>query len=118
MTETPQIPTLYLDLDAVVPEREVVLKLDGNQHKLATITLEDFVKNNALIQSLQGKDMEAEVNGLVDMLDRSFPSVTRERLFKLTLPQLKQLMQFANDNNGSTVVDAEVKKETAVNPPA
>lgn len=110
-----------LDLDAVIPEREVVVKLDGKDHKLVPVTLEDYLKNTKLIRDLatggEDVDFQKEFDIAIDMVDRAFPSITKDRLQKLTLIQLNKLAEFARGADGTEVAkDAEVQAAEA-NPP-
>ena len=76
MTKRTETTTQYLDLDAVVPDTEVIVKLGGVEHKLVPITLEDFVRNTKTVQSMNATaDPDAEMAMVRDMLERAFPSM-------------------------------------------
>lgn len=104
-----------LDLDAIVPEKDVVLKLDGKEHPLVPVTVDNFVKNIQTMEKLgTGQlDMATEKNVIVEMLEQVFPSVEKGRFGKLSMLQLNQLLTFARSNSG----EEEVSKEAEGNPP-
>jgi hypothetical protein len=112
----------YLDLDAIGTEISLVVKLDGKDHQLQAISVDDFVTNLQIVQKM-GTDVtvDQEIDLLVDMLSRAFPTIPKERLRKLTLPQLNALMSKAKEFNGQNAVTDEVKEklksEGAENPP-
>jgi hypothetical protein len=105
----------YIDLDALAPEVDVVIKLDGQSHKLATLTVEDFIQNTKAIQELPaGSTIEQEYETVVSMLVRCFPTITKARFHKLSLVQLNAILNFARENSGQTSIEEDMKKE---NPP-
>ncbi|SER25835.1 hypothetical protein SAMN05216548_1144 [Faunimonas pinastri] len=110
----------YLDLDAIdLTENEFVVKLGGVEHHLKPVTVEDFVENTKLIQSLgvSGK-LEDEVDTVIQMLVRAFPTMTVEQLKKLELVKLNALLDFAHKNNGQKQGEASAEAEATANPPA
>lgn len=109
----------FLDLDAVAEERpEVTLKLDGKTHVLQQATVESFIKNTKLLQSLGvDGDMEAETGTVIKIIRSSFPTITEDRLWKLGLDQLGAVMKFARENNGEEEVEKQMEGEKAENPP-
>lgn len=118
MTDTVKAKNaVYLDLDAVVPDNDVVVRLGGVDHPLVPITLEDFVRNTKTVQDLDvSTDPETEMELVKTMLFRAFPSMTPEIVNKLTLIQLNRLMDFSTEHNGTKQVDKEVSKEATPDP--
>lgn len=116
MTDNPN--AVYLDLDGIVPEKEVYIKLDKQDHKLAPITVDQFVKNLQTMQKLgTGKlSIEEEQSLMVEMLEQVFPSVPKGRLNTLTLLQLNTLINFSREHSGEKQVEAEGGTSTT-NPP-
>jgi hypothetical protein len=106
---------VVLDLDAIVPEKDVVLKLDGKEHALVPVTVDNFVKNMKTMEKLGtgALDTEKEKNMIVEMLEQVFPSVEKGRFGRLTMQQLNQLLTFARSNSG----EEEVATEAQGNPP-
>jgi hypothetical protein len=86
MAKTP----VYLDLDAVAPEKEIVVKLGGKEHTLVPVSVDDFVKNVAAMEDLAGSegDLLKTMNILKNVVQRAFPTLDMETISKLTLPQL------------------------------
>ena len=117
MTKQTAGKTTYLDLDAVVADNEVVVKLGGVEHKLVPITLEDFVRNTKIVQDMGvTTDPETEMKLVTDMLFRAFPTMTPEITNKLTLIQLNTLMEFAQKHNGTKKVEKEAGDDAAAHP--
>lgn len=110
--------TNFLDLDAVAPEIDLTVKLNGKKHKLKPLSVEDFIKNTkdqaALGASTQVED---EVNLVLRMLTRSFPTMTEDELRQVPLNKLWKLLEFARDNGGASKVEEETKAETAAENP-
>src|SRR5665213_4517497 len=107
----------YLDLDAILPDNDVVVRLGGVEHKLVPISLEDFVKNTKAVQNMNASvDPTDEMALVCDMLFRAFPTMTPEIANKLTLIQLNALMDFAMEQNGGKKVQKEAAEEAAADP--
>jgi hypothetical protein len=106
--------TKFLDLDAIaVDDNPLTVKLGGVKHVLKPITVKDFIANTKALQNLSGTNIsvEAEMNLMMDMIMRAFPTVTRDMLEDLKLDSLNQLVEFANSNNGQKKVEDEIAKE-------
>jgi hypothetical protein len=117
MTQTTGKSAHYLDLDAVVPNSDVTVKLGGIEHKLVPITLEDFVRNTKAVQDMGTLvDAEAEMNVVRDMLSRAFPTMTVQITNKLTLIQLNTLLEFAMKHNGAKTVEKEAGEDAKAHP--
>lgn len=110
----------YLDLDAIAPDVELVVKLGGKEHRMRPLSVEDFVKNikdqSALAAS--NSDVEAEIDLVIKMLIRAFPTMKGEDLKKVELNKLWKLLEFARDNNGAKTAEGDIKaeQEQAENP--
>lgn len=94
--------TKILNLDEITPPLEVVVKLNGKEHKLKTFTVEDFVENTKLAQSVTGTELtvEEEVNIVIKMLIRAFPTMSESDLRSMSLDKLSAILEFARENNG------------------
>nr|WP_042670043.1 hypothetical protein [Methylobacterium sp. B34] len=103
--------TKIIDLDAVDQFPDIVAKLGGKRHKLVPVSVEDFIANTKLLQTL-GKDgdIDAEVSGLIQIILRAFPSMTEDMLRKLPLVNLNKLMGIAQDNDGTKKVQGEASE--------
>jgi hypothetical protein len=114
---TKKEPTKYLDLDSFANEQEFVVKLKGIEHKLVSLTVNDFIFNTKLIQSLgTAPDIETELNAVIKMLTRAFPTMTEEMLRGMEIQKLNAILDFAHANNGQRAGEAEAKAEAATNP--
>ena len=102
----------YLDLDSVDSGLEVVVKLDGVEHKLQQVTVEDFIANTKLLQNMKAEaSLEEEVEVVITMLLRAFPTMNREQLRKLSMAKLNAILDFAQKHNGSKDGESEAKSE-------
>ena len=113
--------THFLDLDEVdANAKQVVIKLDSVEHKLTPITVQDWIANTKMIQSLQAAegDVEKEIDAMISMITRSFKTLEHDTLKQLPLAKLNKIMEFARANNGEKVVEAEAAAEAKANPPA
>ncbi len=109
--------TKFLDLDAVDMGAEVVIKLQGIEHKLKPVSVGDFIANTKLVQGLGvATDVETEVQTIITMLIRAFPTMTREMLIDLPIAALNKMFAFAQENNGTQKVEEEAKAEAEANP--
>jgi hypothetical protein len=106
--------TTFLDLDTVDQFPDVVAKLGGKEHRLVPVTVDDFVANTKLLQTL-GKtgDFEEEISGLIKIILRAFPTMTEDMLRKLPLVNLNKLMGIAQDHDGTKKVTGEVQEQAA-----
>jgi hypothetical protein len=116
----PQIAgPVLIDLDAVQAEVEFVIKLDGKEHPVKPVSLEDFIANTKIMQKAATGDeisMEQELELVLSVVDRSIPTIGMERLRKLTMIQLKALQDAAMQMNGTDEVKKEAAAEAAENP--
>jgi len=111
---------VYLDLDAIENEVEIVVKLNGKEHALQPITVDDFIYNTKLVQDLgTNPDFEKETMTIIKMLIRAFPTMTEEELRKLPLVKLNAILDFAQKHNGSKQVEESMAEEAkeVENPP-
>ena len=118
MTSAPN----FIDLDEVSPATDVTVRLNGAQHKLVPISVEDFIANTrdqAQLGEISDSDpaaVEKNLNLIIKMLVRSFPTLTEDDLRKIQLSKLWKLLEFAREAGGQE----EVEKEAAPadeNPP-
>lgn len=109
MTDTN--PT-FLDLDALLPPKQVVVKLKGKEHQLAEITVESFVANIELIQKLGASgNIQTEMELMQTVLLRAFPTMEKSDLGGLRLDQLQTLADFAMKHSGQKTAEDQVVDE-------
>lgn len=111
--------TTFLDLDSVVPDKQVVIKLAGEEHKLVPVTVKGFVENTKKLEAFLKKELkttEDEVQFAIDTLLTTFPTMTAEMLHALDLFKLNKLVEFAQSHNGTKQVQDAVAEETKPDP--
>jgi len=102
-----------LNLDELAGD-EIVIILNGNEHKLKESTVEDFIANAKDIESVgKSASIEEEMELSKKMLKRSFPTLKDEDIMNLTMPQINKLVQFARDAGGESKVEEEIKQDAA-----
>lgn len=90
-----------LNLDELVPDTKVI-KLDGTDHVMREITVAEFIRRSKEAQEAQdaadalGPDapMSAKTEKIIEMIHDAFPTITTERLGRLTLPQLNAVLDY------------------------
>lgn len=90
----------FLDLDAILPER-VGVKINGVTHIIQEVSVETFIENMKLVQSV-GENIapEEEIELIVKLTSKSLPSLGEDGLKQLTLPQLRNLLEYVRKHNG------------------
>jgi hypothetical protein len=102
----------FIDLDAIDTDVTLVVKFKGAEHKMVAISVGDFVSNMRIIQDMGvASDPQKEMSLLIDMLDKVFPTITRDALWSLTLPQLQALFAKAQEFGGMNAVTDDVKQK-------
>ncbi len=103
----------YLDLDALEPAVDLTVKLNGVEHKLKQLSVQDFIQNTSDMQALGGNvSLSEEVALVVKMLTRAFPTMQADDLMNIELAKLWKLLDFALQNNGTN----DAAKDAAADP--
>ncbi|WP_456868330.1 hypothetical protein [Galbibacter sp. BG1] len=98
----------YLDLDAVAPEAEFTLKLNGKKHALKVATVETFIQNMQDLESLSiNANAAEELKVALAIVKRAFPTIPDEDLNNLTVLQVKAIADYAMQANGEKVEKIE-----------
>lgn len=108
----------YLDLDEIV-QPKIIIKYDGKEHELKQFTLADWIENTKDLQkhAATGEtDRESESNIIINMIHRSFPTLTPDMMRNMALVKLNKILAFANGNNGTNDVNNEVRQQASANP--
>ena len=93
--------TRYLDLDAIPDEFAFTVKLNGKEHRVEASSVDDFIANARLIQSLGvSADPAEEMEGSIKILMRALPTADEGELRKLKLYQLDAIREFVMKANG------------------
>lgn len=115
MTEASN-PT-YLDLDAIAPTVECVVKLGGTEHKLQPMSLENFIKTTEILNSIPAEpSARDEFENTIKLLQIAFPTMTASMLRGLTHDQLGAILAFAQENNGAKKALQSLEEATEENP--
>ncbi len=118
-TKTRSPNVTYIDLDAVA-EREVVVVIGGQEHKLVPVSVDDFVANTRMIAelgSLEG-DAEKTLKLTKDLLVQAFPTMTIDQIGKMSMTQMNKLVELAHGANGQKAAEASAAEaEATANPP-
>lgn len=104
----------FLDLDALAEDVGVTIKINGNSHKMAAMTVADFV----WAQSMAAKQAKMKENptedetinmfdGMLDLMCRQFPTCPRADMESLSFSKLGKLVQFTG-NLGTVGAEAAV----------
>lgn len=117
-----ELPTLFLDLDAIVAAafvKPITAKLGGVIHELQPLSVESWVANMQATKALrQGiADLDEEVNTMIGIVTRSFPTMFLADIRKLPLASLNKLIAFVQVNSGGVAATKEAETEVAKNPP-
>lgn len=99
----------YLNLDQLVQEERVVT-IGGVQHTMKEMSVEDFI----VLQQEAGKlsedaSMGEQIEALVKMIARSFPTMKEAELRALPLRHLNAILEFTRES-GEKVVEADAEK--------
>jgi hypothetical protein len=104
-----------LNLDEIAPAEERVIKLDGEEHNLKVLTVEDVIANARAADRMKAtKDEIEQFEILIEMVARSFPSVPAARWHKMSLQHLNAIFQFAQELGK----EAEKEAQSEGNAPA
>lgn len=87
--------TKLLDLDAIAEAVVLTVKLGGKQHKMKTPSVKELATTIKEMEALSlNASMSTEIDAMMNVLNRSFPTIERDTLEGLTPEQVKQLFQF------------------------
>lgn len=83
-----------LNLDDLAPPAKVV-NLDGKSFNVKEMTVADFVKRQQEAKTVEAtQDPGEQMKRAVTMLTESIPDLPRERLDRMTMPQIIALINF------------------------
>jgi valyl-tRNA synthetase len=96
--------TKLLNLDELSTD-EKVIKLDGVEHKMREMTVQEFIDRSVEARKVAAssekaaaeqdeKALDRMVQMSIDMIHDAFPTITKERLGRLTLNQLSAILDF------------------------
>lgn len=116
--------TRFLDLDALVPDIAVSIKIDGEKHEMAEMSVKDFVWAQKITgeqkkldpETMTDEDHENVLKSMVDVLHRQFPTCDRTKIAALPISKLTALIKFTGQlgAEGATAAIAEAAEEGKV----
>lgn len=100
--------TKIINLDEIRNPTPVELIVDGAKHKMKEATVADFIENMKAIDSI-GVNATAsqEVEVMIGIVLRAFPTLKAEQVRKWTFKQLRTLAETARGANSEIVSDDE-----------
>lgn len=102
-----------LNLDEIKAE-EKVLKLCGKEHTMKEMSVEDFIKLTKETEKYESgaKEMSLseQMESLVDMVLKAFPTCPREDLMSQKLDMLTVILKFVRSDVEPDEEDSAVKK--------
>lgn len=103
-----------INIDALKPEATIVIKSNGKDHEMATLSVGGFLANLQDIERISAKQSPAEeLDATLDVILRSFPTLTREEIKAWPLAAIAQIYEVAqNGGNDVGVEDEDGEKET------
>lgn len=91
----------YLDLDAIAPKVAFKIRLDGEDHFMKEMSVEDFVwATNEAQKQLDNYDNmtpKEMVESMIAVLSRQFPTVKEKQFKDMGLEKMRRLMEFTRE---------------------
>jgi hypothetical protein len=104
----------YLDLDDLSMETEFIIKMNGKEHKMRSATVMDFIENTKAVQNMPVEaGLEQEVDVIIGILTRAFPTITAEEFKKLELVKLNAILEMTRTANGEKQVADAIADESS-----
>lgn len=89
--------TKYLDLDSLVGD-DISVRLNGATHQYKEMSVEDFIWAQKKTESIgDGGEVATEssqVNLMIQIIQRSFPTISQDELVKVSMTRLTALVDF------------------------
>lgn len=88
----------YLNVDDLAPEKRV-LTLNGQDHEMHPVTVQEYIEIARVGEKAQAGDLRdmsptEQIDYVADQIVKAFPTVPREELMALTMPQLSKVIAF------------------------
>src|SRR5210317_2563167 len=108
----------FLDLDALATKEIIRIKLNGKDHEMKQMTVEDFVwaTKEAEIRDGDETDPSKMINMMIEVLGRQFPTIEDQEFRSMGFDKLAALLDFTRKiaSEGSEEVVAEAAAEGKV----
>ena len=85
----------FLDLDALAPKEVFRIKLNGKEHEMKQMTVEDFVwaTKEAEMRENSGSPVEM-ISMMIDVLKRQFPTIEEDEFRGIGFEKLAAILDF------------------------
>lgn len=105
--------TKIINLDSLASEPLVAITIGGKRHEMRTATVNTFIENMKAIESLGlNASPVKEVEVIVGIVARSFPTLTEDEIRNWPLDMIQKLSEIARGAGGEFVTnDADKAKE-------
>lgn len=113
-----QSKDLVFDVDDAINTSfpDIRVKIKGSEHKLEEATVGIFIDNVRDMEALRRTtDVVEELEILMRIIMRAFPTIEKKELSQLTLTQLNELANFGRRAN-EEITDEDLEGETAAEP--
>lgn len=89
--------TKLLNIDEIVNEApKHQIQLNGEMHEMHEPTVKDFIKNLRAFENLaESPSPSQEVEMMVDVVSRAFPTVKRSDFEEMSLDKINKIFEFA-----------------------
>lgn len=85
----------FLDLDALAPKEEIKIKLNGKEHLMKEMTVEDFIWATKEASEREiSDDPTSMLHAMIDVLKRQFPTIDEEEFKNIGFDKLAAILDF------------------------
>lgn len=89
-----------INLDSIKTQSPIVIVLNEKRHEMKPATVQTFVDNMKLIESLGTEpSVLKEIEVAMIIIGRAFPTITEDELKELPFDALQQISEFARGAN-------------------
>lgn len=102
--------TKIINFDDLKTEPPVILVIEGVKHPMKNASVNVFVENMSALEKLGTQTTaKAEMDVIVGIIGRAFPTLKEEQIREWELEQIRQISDIARGINGE-VVSTDAKK--------
>lgn len=111
--------TKVINLDDVAEEPQIVISVDGKRHPMVKPTVKNWLANLKLVEELGlNPSPVKEMEGGIDIIRRSFPSLTEEELLEWPLDRIQRLVDISRSMAAEVVAETEAEAKSGNVPKA
>lgn len=104
--------TKVLNLDSLETNIEKVIQVDGVEHVMRPLSVEEFVENMKELEAIQKGGVEIDPSEAFErsltMILRAFPTLSEDRVRKMNVTQVDAIFAFVQGEN-----DEELKRASS-----